>query len=292
MEEDRYISVSRCCQLHYRIDKHATTQAAVVLLHGLSSNLTRWTEFLQHTSLKQNWTTLRIDLRGHGESRYRGKLTTSIMANDLRKVVEAENIQQLVIVGHSLGARIAAEYAVQYPETCLGTILIDPVVPEALQGKGLTLYRASWLMKAIVIIIRGMNAIGFRRKKIPMRDLFELDEKTRVLLANQSHESIAQQYMSPRIDLEFNPLVIYLQDLIETLSIFPETVKSQIPTHVLLSSGGSISDVVLLEKYFSRGINISIEHLEADHWPLTEKPTQTREVIEKAVSAIQKKRNR
>ena len=287
MEEDRFITVSRHCQLHYRIDKHATSQVAVVLLHGLSSNLTRWSEFLQHSSLNKDWTMLRVDLRGHGESRYRGKLTTAIWAKDLQEVIRAEHIQKVVIVGHSLGARIAAEYAVQFSDKCLGTVLIDPIVPEALQGRGLKLYRARFLIQAMATIVRGFNAIGFHRRYIPLRDLNELDKKTRQLLASQSHESIAKQYMSPRIDLEFNPLAIYIQDLIETLSIFPEILNSEVPAHVLLSSGGSISDVGLLEKYFRQGRNISVEHLQADHWPLTEQPTQTREAIEMAIGAIQ-----
>jgi len=289
MENDRYQAVSQHCQLHYRIDKHAMAQAAVVLLHGLSSNLTRWTEFLQHTLLKQHWTMLRMDLRGHGESCYRGKLTTAMWAGDLQQVLVAENIQRVVIVGHSLGARIAAEYARQYPARCLGTVLIDPLVPEALQGRGLRLYRSRFFMKALINIIRLFNYIGLHRRQIPMRDLFELDEQTRALLASQSHESIAKQYMSPRIDLGFNPLSVYMQDMYETLSPFPEILHSPVPAHVLLSSGGSISNVDLLERYFRQGRNISVEHLQADHWPLTEKPAQTREAIERAVETIRQK---
>ena len=151
MEHDRFLTVQRDCQLHYRIDKHATAQAAVVLLHGLSSNLTRWTEFLQNTVLTQDWTTLRMDLRGHGESRYRGKLSTAIWASDLQQVLAAEKIQHAVIVGHSLGARIAAEFACQYPDNCLGTVLMDPVVPEALQGRGLRQYRRRFLIKVLIV---------------------------------------------------------------------------------------------------------------------------------------------
>ncbi len=286
MESDRFLTVNHHCQLHYRIDKHATAQAAVVLLHGLSSNLTRWTEFLQHTVLTQDWTMLRLDLRGHGESRYRGKLSTGLWATDLQQVLAAENIQRVVIVGHSLGARVAAEYARQYPDKCLGIVLIDPVVPEALQGRGLRLYRRRFVLKALIYVVRLLNALGLHRRHIPLRDLFELDIKTRALLASQSHETIARQYMSPRIDLEFNPLANYLQDMLETLSAFPEILHSSVPGHILLSSGGSISSVDLLEHYFRQGRNLSVEHLEADHWPLTEKPTQTREAIEKAIRGI------
>ena len=286
MEEDRFLAVNRHCQLHYRIDKHATSQAAVVLLHGLSSNLTRWTEFLQNTNLKNHWTTLRVDLRGHGESRYRGKLSTCMWADDLHHIIEAEHIKSVVIVGHSLGARIAAEYARQYPDKTLGTILIDPVVPEALQGKGMRLYRMRFLMKALARVVRIANQMGIHRRHIPMRDLFELDEQTRELLATQSHESIAKQYMSPRIDLEFNPLANYLQDMIETLSSFPDILQSDVPSHVLLSAGGSISNIDLLEKYFLKGKFVTVEHLQADHWPLTEQPVQTRKAIEEATMAI------
>ena len=290
MEEDRFLAVNRYCRLHYRIDKHLTAQAAVVLIHGLSSNLTRWTEFLQHTNLKQHWSTLRVDLRGHGESRYRGKLNTHIWTSDLHKIIEKENIKDVVIVGHSLGARIAVEYARQHPEKTLGTILIDPVVPEALQGRGLKLYRMRFIMQVVTAIVRLANKLGLHRRHIPMRDLFELDEQTRRLLATQSHESIAKQYMSPRIDLEFNPLANYLQDMIETLSSLPDVLHSEVPTHILLSAGGSISNVELLEDYFRQGQRVTVEHLQADHWPLTEQPVQTREAIERAIAKLSTKR--
>lgn len=286
MEHDRYLTVRRDCQLHYRIDKHAEAQVAVVLLHGLSSNLTRWTEFLQQSALQKHWTTLRMDLRGHGESRFRGMLNTATWAADLHRILAAENIRQVVIVGHSLGARVAAEYARCYPERCNGIVLLDPVVPEALQGRGLRLYRLRFLIKAVINLVRLANALGIYRRHIPLRDLCELDKRTRQLLATQSHATIAKQYMSPRIDLRFNPLVIYLQDLLETLTAFPDILQSAVPVHILLSSGGSISDMAQLEEYFVQGRNVSIEHLEADHWPLTEKPVQTRQAIEHAVGVI------
>jgi pimeloyl-ACP methyl ester carboxylesterase len=286
MEVDGFVTVRRRCRLHYRIDRHSDTQAAVVFLHGLSSNLTRWTEFLQHTHLRQHWSLIRIDLRGHGESRYRGSLSTKAWAEDLQQVVVAEGITKVVVVGHSLGARIAAEYARRYPTWCLGTVLLDPVVPQALQGRGLTLYRLRFLMKLLAIVVQLFNKLGFYRRHIPLRDLHELDQKTRELLKRYSHESIARQYMSPRIDLGFNPLANYLQDMYETLSPFPEILQLGIPAHVLLSAGGSISNVALLEQYFSQGRQVRIAHLEADHWPLTERPAETRHAIEQAIESI------
>ncbi len=41
---------------------------ALVLLHGLASNLTRWSEFVEHSALRGWHDLIRIDLRGHGVS--------------------------------------------------------------------------------------------------------------------------------------------------------------------------------------------------------------------------------
>jgi pimeloyl-ACP methyl ester carboxylesterase len=43
--------------------------------------MSRWSEFVEHTSLKQTWDLLRPDLRGHGESFPRGRLSLTLIAS-------------------------------------------------------------------------------------------------------------------------------------------------------------------------------------------------------------------
>jgi len=43
-------------------------KAPALLLHGLASNMSRWTEFVARTTLAQERDVIRVDLRGHGDS--------------------------------------------------------------------------------------------------------------------------------------------------------------------------------------------------------------------------------
>ena len=72
--------------LRYRVLRSGTApRRLIVLLHGMASNMTRWSEFVEHTALKKNWDILRLDLRGHGESFARGRLGIDVWSRDLQK---------------------------------------------------------------------------------------------------------------------------------------------------------------------------------------------------------------
>jgi pimeloyl-ACP methyl ester carboxylesterase len=68
----------RACTLHrpdgavlaYRVAPPAAGArgAVLVLLHGLASNLSRWSEFVEHSALRGQHALIRLDLRGHGGS--------------------------------------------------------------------------------------------------------------------------------------------------------------------------------------------------------------------------------
>ena len=80
---------------------------ALVLLHGLASNLTRWSEFVEHSALRGRHDLIRIDLRGHGGSDVGGKIGLEVWADDLAAVLDQERHEQAILVGHSLGAQLA-----------------------------------------------------------------------------------------------------------------------------------------------------------------------------------------
>jgi len=54
----------------------------LVLTHGMGSNMSRWSEFFEQTSLKASWDLLRFDLRGHGDSPWRGPTGMEIWCED------------------------------------------------------------------------------------------------------------------------------------------------------------------------------------------------------------------
>lgn len=265
----------------YRLTSNQTSKPLITLVHGLASNCTRFSEFVEFTTLKQHWDLLRIDLRGHGQSMYRGEYSRDVWISDINLVMQTERYQQSVFMGHSLGAQIAISYAYKFPEKARGLILIDPVFPENLHGRLSKAKRYRFFLSILRIILRGLNKIGIKRWTLPMRDLRALDEATRETLANNPDLTIADLYTNPFADFKYIPLANYLQDINEVVKPLPKLESIDIPVLVLLSGGATISSFDETKKIIDRFPRAQIEVVEADHWLLTEKPQETREIIEK-----------
>jgi pimeloyl-ACP methyl ester carboxylesterase len=70
-----------------------------------------------------------FDMRGHGETRPLGdvaKLTIASLADDVVALIDHLEIAQAVVGGISLGAAVAVNVAVRYPERVLGLVLVRP----------------------------------------------------------------------------------------------------------------------------------------------------------------------
>ncbi len=81
----------------------------VVFVHGLTSFRQTWDPVT--TLLAGEFTCVRLDLRGHGASSRAAEYSMVPLVGDVRAVVEEVALGEPAIVGHSLGASIAAAYA-------------------------------------------------------------------------------------------------------------------------------------------------------------------------------------
>ena len=96
----------------------------VVLVHGLASNCRIWD--LVAPILNRRFRVVAIDQRGHGESFKPDKgYDFATVTADLRGFIEGLGISNPVIVGHSWGADVALEYAVNYPGQARGLCFVD-----------------------------------------------------------------------------------------------------------------------------------------------------------------------
>jgi len=281
MEFSRNIRRPDGVSIGYRILRNRLPRPLLVMIHGLASNNTRWSEFVDHTDLGQHWDLLRIDLRGHGESMVRGKITMSDWVEDLAAIIRSEGYDSATIVGHSLGAQISMHFYAKYPDSVDSMIMIDPVFPENLSGRLLKAQKLHVLVWLAVRLLWILNGIGFRRKEFPPRDLRALDEQTREILDNNPDIEIGDLYTNPFIDLEFMPVANYMQDTLAVVKPLPPLENISVPVLVLLSSGASVSDPKKNEAMINRMPNVHIKSIKANHWLLTEKPREAREVIEK-----------
>lgn len=285
-ETSHRLSVGSQVSIHYRVLRSSTaSRGTIVLLHGLASNLTRWSEFIEHTRLKEHFNILRVDMRGHGDSFTRGRLGLKEWSNDLLAILDHEKIGPVIILGHSLGAQVAMQFAGKHPARVAGLVLIDPVFRAALTHRWRPVALLSPLAWPLVWLIRLLNSFGLRRRSIPQRDLRRLDEVTRESMLNlgRQKEMIAR-YSSPWLDLRFFPTANYLAEYLELMRPVTDPARIDVPVAVMLSSGITFTDLDRMREFTKRFANGDLVDLPSYHWPLTEKPHEVRAAIEEWVT--------
>lgn len=269
-------------RLHYLISRSGTARSyPLVLLHGMASNLTRWSEFVEHTTLARDWDVVRPDLRGHAGSFTRGPIGMRLWCDDLADLLGAEGYTQAVLIGHSLGAHVALEFAAAYPERVAGLVLIDPAFRTALRGKLRWLARLRVVLKLGVWLARALNAVGVRRRVIPARDLRALDEAVRrELLDAGDAAAFVRRYSSIWADLKFFAAAHFLQEGYDMLRPLPSLTAITSPVLVILSSGLTYTDPARTRNALAQLPRLQIGAVDAYHWPLTERPREVRAAIE------------
>ena len=78
--------------------------------------------------LEPNRRVIAHDVRGHGRSPWSGPQTPAQHVADLDHVLDSSRVDQVTIIGHGLGARIAVEYAAEYGERVTALVLLDPLI--------------------------------------------------------------------------------------------------------------------------------------------------------------------
>jgi pimeloyl-ACP methyl ester carboxylesterase len=96
----------------------------VLFAHSFAGDLSHWTaalEFLKHQRR------VAFDFSGHGRSPgVVGSYSYDELAKDIGAVADAQQLESFVLVGHSMGAAIAAEYAARHAPRIKALILVDP----------------------------------------------------------------------------------------------------------------------------------------------------------------------
>lgn len=97
---------------------------AIVFIHGWTNPRTIWNEQMKHFSVK--YQAVALDLAGSGESgNNREQWSMKAFSNDVAAVVNQLKLDEVVLVGFSMGAAVAVETANQIPEKVKGVVIVD-----------------------------------------------------------------------------------------------------------------------------------------------------------------------
>lgn len=102
-----------------------SVRTPLFLLHGVTSSVFSWSAVVP--ALARDFVIRAIDLRGHGRSGHpRHGYRQQDYASDVQAVLEDAGVAHPLIVGHSLGARVALAWADRHPDAAAALVLEDP----------------------------------------------------------------------------------------------------------------------------------------------------------------------
>ena len=283
LETTDHVSITYCL----RPASVNTGQDPLLLIHGAASNMTRWSEFAGRTAMAETRALIRLDLRGHGRSPFRGPIGLEIWCDDIAALLGQQGQRRAILAGHCLGANVAMMFAARYPLLTRGIILIEPMLRAALIGSLARLSRLERTVKALIAVIRACNRLGLYRRRLAPLDLYQLDQVIRLRLDEAGGgEALVERYASPWQDLKTMPSANFLQDLLEVVRPLPlDGIRA--PFLALLSTGRTFVDPGITADLLKGLPQGEIHTLDAKHWIPTEQPEVMRVLMESWVSALQ-----
>lgn len=101
---------------------------AIVFVHGWSCNRTYWRS--QVATFAETNRVVAVDLAGHGESGAgRPDWTMRAFGDDVAAIMDAEELRDAVLVGHSMGGDVIVEAALAVPDRVRALVWVDDYFP-------------------------------------------------------------------------------------------------------------------------------------------------------------------
>jgi esterase len=108
-------------QLNYKILGEGEP---IIFLHGLFGMLDNWQTFGRQIA-ELGYKVILVDQRDHGKSPWTNEFNYQILADDIIEFADQLNLNNYVLVGHSMGGKTAMKVAQLAPESLIKLVIVD-----------------------------------------------------------------------------------------------------------------------------------------------------------------------
>ena len=95
----------------------------IIILHGIFGSSDNWLTIGK--ILGETHRVYMVDQRNHGQSPQSGDFDYNVMAEDLKEFIDDHKIENLMLIGHSMGGKTVMQFAMNYPDRFSKMIVVD-----------------------------------------------------------------------------------------------------------------------------------------------------------------------
>jgi len=95
----------------------------LIILHGMFGMLDNWHSLAR--KFAEHFEVYLVDQRNHGKSPHDDEMDYYVMANDLGEFMNQHDIDSAFILGHSMGGKVAMQFAVENNHKVDKMIVVD-----------------------------------------------------------------------------------------------------------------------------------------------------------------------
>lgn len=243
----------------------------VLVMHGLFGSKANWNSLckVMHAKTSPCRRIISIDARNHGDSPHSPVHTYEHLAADVVALMNYLGIKKAAVIGHSMGGRVMAYLALNYPLLIDRAIIVD-VLPET--GLGSTQTDISLFLKA-------MKAIKIPKELTIHQGRKYADSQLQEIISEQSlRDFLITNLVKDDLDSEFRwriNLEALEENFISHIATFPDVSGLQYKGKTLFI-GGAKSDYISKEGFertkqlFPAAELVNVEG--AGHWVHSQKP--------------------
>lgn len=93
------------------------------IMHGLFGSADNWQTLGK--GFAEHFTVYLIDLRNHGQSPHVDESNYRVMSEDIKELADDEGLDKIMLIGHSMGGKVAMQFAVTHPERVEKLVVVD-----------------------------------------------------------------------------------------------------------------------------------------------------------------------